>query len=722
MDANDNITSARQMKDNTHFALSAFEEIQKEKDNARRKSAAAKRDKLIMMVFLFAIAATGIALIFPTVGKFRYDYEYDKPWQYEDLTAPINFSINKSENEINNEYKILIVDEFTPYYSTNDSIGRKMLASLYSRLSESDDLKDVCRYAYSKLEESYNVGVISADEKLNVSKLGVTKIKIKRSNDGNSAYEESDISNFKTTKEVYELIINEAPSSISKDLLRELNLNEFITDNMVYEEVASEHLLKEIRKQISTTKGIVQEGQKIVSKGELVSMKQIEILDSLKDAYESQTGKSTSNNVLLGQICCIVCVLTAFFLYMILFRERFISFNNVFFMLGLIVSICALTSFALRMSRDIEAVSVYLVPYALIPIIISSFFDTRTALFTHLTAVLLCSLIVPNEFEFLLLQTIIGMICISTLKHLYQRSQLIKTASIMVLVYIFTYVGLTFIRNGSWDKQDTVVMFSFIINGGLLLFAYPFIYIIEKIFGFISDVTLIELTNTNTPLLRQLSESAPGTFNHSMQVANLASDAAVAVNANQMLARAGAMYHDIGKMANPIFFTENQHGFNPHSFLSEKESVGYILRHVTDGLSISRKNGLPKQIQEFIETHHGQNVVRSFYNQYCNKHPEENVNEKDFAYPGKLPNSKETVIVMICDSVEAASRSLSNHTNESISNLVDNIVKGHLQSGAFNDAPITLKEIETVKNTLKEDLMNVYHTRVKYPELIKKKE
>lgn len=720
--SDNDITSAKQLKESAKKALEEVNsyqtEVQKKKDATLR----IKREKFAMMGFLFICAAAIIIYILPSAAKFKYEYELDKPWIYENLTASTDFSIYKSDAEIEKEYKALIAQQFKPYFSIDDSASSRMLNDMIEKYSVMPDKEKCLRYATEKLKEIYFIGVISADQMLEMKKSGVYIIKVRSAgNEEPDVFNDVNIDYIYTTKKAYEEVIESAPESINKSVLRSMNLNEYICENMTYEENISNQYLNEIKKQVSTTKGIVQEGQKIISKGDLVTEKQMEILNSLKKEIESKSEEKNMNMIFLGQVMCVFCILIAFYFYMSFFRERFIMFKNVFFMLGLIVTMVALTSAIIKIGKEVDTITVYLVPYALVPITISSFFDTRTALFTHLTTILMCSLIVPHSYEFLLMQTLIGMICISTLKYLYQRSQLVKSAGIIVLVYAATYLGMHFISNGNWEKSDTIAMSSFLINGGLLLFAYPLIFIMEKLFSFISDVTLVELSNTNNPLLKELSEAAPGTFNHSLQVANLASDAAMAINANPMLVRAGAMYHDIGKILNPIFFTENQHGFDPHKYLSEKESVKYILNHVSDGASLARKRGLPQQIIKFIEMHHGQNVVRSFYNTYCNKHPEEVVDEKEFSYPGKRPDSKETVIVMICDSVEAASRSLGSYTNESISNLVDKIVKTQVETGAFSEAPITFREIETVKNVLKEKLKNIYHTRVHYPELIQRK-
>lgn len=718
------ISSAREMKANTRKAIEEAVSRQQEKQHMKDVEYKVRRNKWFMMGVLFIIAAGIIVYIFPSKGKFKYSYELKKPWMYETLTSPMPFGIEKSNEELDKEYAAIIAQQFIPYYTNNDSIRVQILKEIDDKCNNMGASKQVRNYLKDNLSYIYRIGIISADELLDIKKRGITQIRIRHiGEEGTEAvYEAVDIDLLYTTKKAYEAVISNAPEYVEKDKLRAMNINELFCNDLSYDRAISESELNDIKGQISTITSYVQEGQLIISHGDIVTEKELQTLNSLKHAYEINDDQNASKNIFAGQILCVLGILVALYLYMVLFRERFISFKNVCFILSMIIGLCALTSLVVRLGRDNSVITPYIIPYAMLPITISTFFDTRTALFTHLTTVLLCSIICSHEFDFLLLQIIIGMISISTLKHLFQRAQLIKSACIIVCVYTITYIGLTLLENGDWKKEeDTVAISSFLINGGLLTLAYPFIYIMEKMFNFTSDVTLVELANTNNPLLRNLSENAPGTFNHALQVANLSSDAATSIGANPMLARAGALYHDIGKLTNPIFFTENQHGFNPHQFIDEKESVTYILKHVTDGLSIARKNNLPKSIQEFIETHHGQNVVRSFYNAYSNKHPNEEVNEKDFSYPGKLPTSKETVIVMICDSVEAASRSLKEYTSTAISNLVDSIVNTQLHNGAFREAPITLKEIEIVKSILKEKLMNIYHTRVQYPELLRKK-
>lgn len=384
-------------------------------------------------------------------------------------------------------------------------------------------------------------------------------------------------------------------------------------------------------------------------------------------------------------------------------------------MLGMIVVLCFFTSIVIK-----HNFSPYIIPYAILPIIITTFFDTRTALFSHITTVLLCSFIVPSEFDFLFLQITIGMISICTLKNLFQRSQLVKSAGVIVLVYCVLYLGDTLVHERTLSQIQWWSFLFFLVNGALLLFAYPLIYIIEKIFGYVSDVTLVELANTNNPLLRKFSEVAPGSFQHSMQVSNLAAEAALAIEANPMLARTGALYHDIGKITNPAFFTENQSSFNPHAELNnEEKSAQIIIQHVEDGVNIAKKYGLPSLLQDFIRSHHGLNTTKYFYYAAKNKYPDKEIDQTKFMYPGPLPYTKEMAIVMMCDSVEAASRSLPEYTDKSINDLVEKIVNEQMIEGTFKNTPITFKNVETVKAVLKEKLKNIYHTRISYPELKK---
>lgn len=699
--------------------LKAYEEKIREKEKQEKDL----RKKWITYYLFFFVVAALIVYIFPSGNKFRFSYELGKPWIYESLTAPGSFPIMKSADEINNDYNLLLKQYYTPYFSpdqpTKDKIyerfekGTKKATNTYGN--------DYTLYISKSLKKVCNNGILSNNDMDEVEKLGIEKIKMRVSNSQNEEdyFVDVDVKTLFTEKSAYEYIIKNAPEGLDKKIVGEYNINEYIRPTLKFEKDLSAKQKEDIRNLISSTKGLVQDGQKIIDRGEIVSTDSYRILNSLKHETEIGNMGSTSKTAGLGQGICVLCILTALYLYFVLFRDFYINRHRILFVLGMIIGMCALTAYVTKMSYEIRDLSVYIIPYAMVPITISTFFDTRTALFTHLTTVLVCSMIAPHEFEFLLLQILIGMICISTLKKFYQRSQLFKTVSIIAGVYIATYLGLSLTHTVGWNDNDTMTMISFVINAGLLLFSYPLIFIFEKMFNFTSDITLVELTNSNNPLLRQFSEVAPGSFQHSLQVSNLASDAADHIECNALLARAGALYHDIGKMANAIYFTENQNGFNPHNKLSAIESVKIITSHVSDGMIIAKRNGLPKQLQNFIESHHGKNPVRYFYNTYCNEHPDEEVNIEDFSYKGKLPSTKEEAVVMICDAVEAASRSLDSYTDEKINALVENLVGVQLKDGAFADAPITLKEIEMVKTVLKEKLKNLYHTRIRYPELKK---
>lgn len=712
-----------EQKENIIFSASSGIEAYEEKQRIKEQEEKSKHKKWVSLYLLYILVAAVIVYIFPSGSKFNYSYEMGKPWIYEALTAPGNFPILKSADEMSKDYNMLLKQYYTPYFHTDESVEKEMLKK-FDKDSEkltANYGEEYTLYIRKQLKKIYSDGIIDNDNKDNIDKLGISKIKLRQKgeNGGEDFYADSELKSRHTIKEAYEQILSNAPHGYSKKTLSAYNINNYLKPTLVFEETISQEQKDYIRSQMSDTKGMVQDGQKIVDRGDIVSADTYMILNSLKHEIEIGNMGSTSKTAFCGQAICVLCILTALFLYFVLFRDFYINRQRMLFVLGMITGLCALTAYVTQLSYEVRDLSVYIIPYAMVPITISTFFDTRTALFTHLTTVLICSLIAPHEFEFLLLQILIGMICISTLKKFYQRSQLFKTVGIIGSIYILTYSGLVLTHTTGWVKSDTMVFVSFVINAILLLFSYPLIFIFEKLFNFTSDITLVELTNSNNPLLRQFSEVAPGSFQHSLQVSNLASDAADHINCNALLARAGALYHDIGKMANPIYFTENQNGFNPHAKLSPMDSVRIITNHVSDGLVIARRNSLPKQLQDFIESHHGKNPVRYFYNTYCNEHPDEQVNIADFSYKGKLPSTKEEAIVMICDSVEAASRSLDSYTSEKINDLVEKLVATQLKDGAFADAPITLKEIETIKTVLKEKLKNLYHTRIRYPELKK---
>ncbi len=666
--------------------------------------------KFLVIVTAFIVAGVVIFESFPNINKFQYAYEKGSPWKYEEITAPFAFEIRKSKDDIEREEKELL-EKFAPVYNYDATALQKSKKLLREKFGQTDDATaPYFKYIESQLNVIYKKGIISASEMDSYVEEGTTTIRLVN----DKVSKETSISNFFTTKTAYEKVINEAPTTINRNTLRDYNISNYITENVKYDADISESMRKELLHTISLTKGQIQSGEKIIDRGDIITDEKFDILNSYKQEIEANNQFKNTHQVACGQAVVIVFALFVFFLYFYLFRQNLLERKrDTAFMLSFVTIFCILTSWAVR-----HDVTPYVIPYALIPIVVSSFFDTRTALFTHLTTVLLCSFVVPHEFEFLFLQALVGMISICTLKTIYQRSHLIRSVAIIFLSYIVLFYGFSLIHVRSMEQMSLEPIQYFFINGVLLLFASPLMYIIEKVFGYTSDATLVELANTNNELFRKFSELAQASFNHCMQVSNLAEAAAKAVEANPMLVRTGALYHDIGKMNNPTFFTENQNGVNPHEELNDEEkSAQIIIRHVTDGVEIAKKYGLPEKIQDFIKTHHGRGRTTYFYNTFKNKYPDKEVDEALFTYPGPNPFTKEQTILMMCDAVEAASRSLSSYTDKNINDLVEKIINTQLNEGLYNDSPITMEQIQRIKGVLKEKLKSLYHTRIVYPEL-----
>ena len=521
-----------------------------------------------------------------------------------------------------------------------------------------------------------------------------------------------------TVKEAYEYLLNADTTHYKKKILQQCNLNDYITPNLVYDEEKSEAAQKDLLSNISWANGFVLNGQKIIDRGEIVDEQTYNILESLRKEWEKRSDSVQEKRLTLaGQILYVGIFLFCFMAYLELFRADYYERKGTLTLLfALIVFFPVLSSIMVEQNLS----SIYVVPFAMIPIISSAvFLDSRTAFMAHVTIILLCSITLRFPHEFILLQVVAGMVAIYSLRELSQRSQLLRTALVVFISYALLYFAFELIHEDDLTKLNTRMYIYFMINGILLLFAYPLLFLLEKIFGFTSDVTLVELSNINNSLLREMSEVAPGTFQHSLQMANLAAAAANKIGGKSQLVRTGALYHDIGKMVNPAFFTENQSGVNPHKSLSYEQSAQVIISHITDGLKLAEKHNLPKVIKDFISTHHGRGLTKYFYISYKNEHPDEEVDQEKFRYPGPNPFTKEQAVLMMADSVEAASRSLPEYTEESISTLVDKIIDTQVSEGYFKECPITFKDIATVKALFKEKLKTMYHTRISYPELRK---
>ena len=572
---------------------------------------------------------------------------------------------------------------------------------------------DYVRYIERTLKALYEDGIIAGNDLKRMEEDSIIAIRLVDKNVATSRF----IDQLYTVKEAYEYLLNADTAHYKKKILQQCNLNDYITPNLVYDEEKSEAAQKDLLSNISWANGFVLNGQKIIDRGEIVDEQTYNILESLRKEWEKRSDSVQEKRLTLaGQILYVGIFLFCFMAYLELFRADYYERKGTLTLLfALIVFFPVLSSIMVEQNLS----SIYVVPFAMIPIIVRVFLDSRTAFMAHVTIILLCSITLRFPHEFILLQVVAGMVAIYSLRELSQRSQLLRTALVVFISYALLYFAFELIHEDDLTKLNTRMYIYFMINGILLLFAYPLLFLLEKIFGFTSDVTLVELSNINNSLLREMSEVAPGTFQHSLQMANLAAAAANKIGGKSQLVRTGALYHDIGKMVNPAFFTENQSGVNPHKSLSYEQSAQVIISHITDGLKLAEKHNLPKVIKDFISTHHGRGLTKYFYISYKNEHPDEEVDQEKFRYPGPNPFTKEQAVLMMADSVEAASRSLPEYTEESISTLVDKIIDTQVSEGYFKECPITFKDIATVKALFKEKLKTMYHTRISYPELRK---
>ncbi|MDR2773759.1 MAG: HDIG domain-containing protein [Tannerella sp.] len=671
---------------------------------------------VILSAFYIFMTAFVIAFFFPREGKFRYQFNEGKPWRYGLLTAPSDFPIYKEASETE-AVKDSIRRKFEPYFRFNPDGEHIKLENWRNRMPVLRDKGipyNILMYIDGSLRETYRKGIISGSDIELMNKENRTRITTLT----NSVANVRQLTDFHSVKSAYEEIINNAPDDIDRDILKGCDINEYLTENVFYDTETSNKILEDMIQNIPLSSGMVQAGERIVDRGEVIDSHTYSVLRSLKIVHETKSGGAQRQNIILiGQFILIFGIMACFGLYMATFNPRvFFKRKNLIFILLCIIVPCLLSEICIKYSL----INIYIIPFAIIPIVIRTFFDSHTALFTHLITIAICSLTALFPYEFLLLQIFTGIVVIFSLKELSQRSQLIKCSLFVFLSYMIFYLSLVIYQEGDFSKINWEMTLYFSINFILLMFSYILIYVLEKIFGYLSPITLVELSNLNNPLLKKLSETAPGTFQHTLQVSILASKAGERVGADTQLIRTGTLYHDTGKMNNPAFFTENQNGFNPHEKLSFEQSAQIIISHVTDGIKIAEKAGLPKAIIDFISTHHGRGKTKFFYNSFRNNFPDKPVNEATFTYPGPNPFTKETAILMMADSTEAASRSLKDYTDESIRNLVNKIIDSQIADGLMKNAPLTFKDIEAIKSVFVERLKTMYHTRVSYPELKEK--
>ena len=656
-----------------------------------------------------------VVYFMPRGGKFNYQFDINKPWKYGQLIAAFDFPIYKSDAVVKHEQDSLLA-RFQPYFqldpSVKDSAILRLRQNYKARLYKVLPSENYLNYLVNKLSALYDTGILSTEDLDRLredSTLSVLVVKEKLANSRN-------MSELHSVKNAYAYLLNADTAYLPAYMLSQCSLNDYLLPNLVYDKARTEAARQELLDNFPWAKGLVVSGQKIIDRGEIVTPETYAILLSLqKESIKRSETVGQKRLTLVGQILFVCIFMLCFMLYLDLFRKDYYGRKGCLALLfTLITFYCVITAF--MVSHGLF--NVYIIPYAMLPAFVRVFLDSRTAFIAHITTILICSVCLRYPHEFILLQSVAGLVAIYSLRELSQRSQLFKTALLVFLSYAATYFAFELILENDASKLNLSMFTYFFINGIFLLFTYPLMFLVEKTFGFTSNVTLVELSNINTPLLRRMSETVPGTFQHSMQVANLAAAAANSIEANSQLVRTGALYHDIGKMEHPVFFTENQQGgINPHKRLTYEQSAQVVISHVTDGVKLAEKNNLPKVIKDFITTHHGKGKTKYFYISWKNEHPGEEPDDALFTYPGPNPFTKEQAILMMADSVEAASRSLPEYTEESISNLVEKIIDSQLNDGFFKNCPITFKDIATVKAVFKEKLKTMYHTRISYPEL-----
>lgn len=642
--------------------------------------------------------------------------EIGKPWKYGDLTAPFDFPVYKSELKVKQE-RDSIYRLFEPYFSIDLSVEnsqvRKFLEQYDNGMPNLPD--DYISIIANRLHRLYQQGIISAPDYSQLAdKDTVRTIRIVNGKRATSIA----LKAFYSTKSAYEHLINDPMMAPHRVALQRCNLNNFIVPNIIYDKEKSETELEELRRSVPLANGVVQKGQKIIDRGAIVDEAKYLAIESFRKEFERRGRDETQLKLtLFGETIYVSLIVIFFTLYLSLFRkDYFEKLRSIAMPYTLIIIFTLLTALMVRNTFA----HVFMLPYAMLAIFIRIFMDSRTAFITHLVMVLLCASMLQHTFDFVIVEATAGMVAIFSLRELQYRSQLFKTALLVTISSMLMHFAYDLMTVSDIERIDMSNYNYLVINGILLLFAYPLLYLLEKTFGFVTDITLIELNNTNNPLLQRMSELTPGTFQHSIQVGNLAAEIAKKIGAKSQLVRTGAMYHDIGKMTNPVYFTENQSSINPHDGMSQIDSARIIISHVTEGLKLAEKFNLPTVIREFISTHHGQGKTKYFYVNYKNEHPDDPVDDLLFTYPGPNPFTREQAILMMADSVEAASRSLPDYTEQNIRDLVNRIIDGLLADGFFRDCPITFRDISYAKTVLIEKLKTIYHARVSYPELKQK--
>ena len=646
--------------------------------------------------------------------QFRYDV--GKPWMYGSLIAKFDFPIYKTDEAIKAEQDSLLI-QLEPYYNYKENVEKEQIAKFYEKYKDGIPglSKDYVTTIIDRLHRLYQAGIMNQSDYSKNFKDSTSFVRVVNGKTATSV----PINCIYSTMAAYEQLFMDEKLGAQRQILQKCNLNEYLTPNLTYDKERSETERADVISSVAIASGMVLTGQKIIDRGEIVDEHTFRVLSSFeREMVRRSANSSEVSSTIAGQTLFVGIIMILFTLYIALFRKDYFEKPRSLMMLYALITIFPILV-SLMMEHNV--LSVYVLPFAIVPIFIRVFMDSRTAFISHVVMTLICAAAVKYQYEFIIIQLVAGLVAIYSLRELSQRAQLFKTAILVTLASCAVYFALQLMQDNSILTMDHSMYKHFIANGVMLLFAYPLMLVVEKMFGFISNVTLIELSNTSKDLLRKMSEVAPGTFQHSIMVGNLAAAISDKIDAKTQLVRTGALYHDIGKIQNPAFFTENQAGVNPLNKMDRKAAAQIIINHVTEGLKLAEKYNLPTEIKDFIMTHHGLGKTKYFYISYKNEHPKEQIDESVFSYAGPNPFTREQAILMMADTVEAASRSLTEYTEENISNLVNTLIDGQVSDGFYTDCPITFHDINVAKQVLTERLKVIYHTRISYPELKKSK-
>ena len=667
---------------------------------------------MLTRAVLVAISVTLIVWCLPRTSGPQFRYDIGKPWMYSSLIANFDFAIHKSEETLKEEQDS-VLKSFEPYYKYDESVEKTQINRFRTDFKNgipglSDDYVNIVA---DRLHRLYQAGIFSASDFVKYANDTAASVRVI----SGKAVSSLQVQCAYSTVSAYEQIFLDEKLSSEQQIIRQCNLNEYLRPNLIYDQSRTETEKADLLSSIPQACGMVLSGQKIVDRGEIVDERTyLELSSFEREMVRRSASSSTISSTIAGQILYVAIIVVLFTFYLGLFRKDYFEKPRSVTMLYVLITIFPIAVSAM-MKHNIF--SVYILPISMVPIFIRVFLDSRTAFVAHVAMVLICAAAVKYQYEFIIIEIVAGMTAIYSLRELSSRSQLFQTAFYITIGSIAIYFALQLMQDNSIQQMDHDMYKYFIANGVMLLFVYPLMLIVEKAFGFVSNVTLIELSNTSKDLLRRLSEVAPGTFQHSIMVGNLAAEIANKIGAKSQLVRTGALYHDIGKMYNPAFFTENQAGVNPLEKIKRTEAAQIVISHVSEGLKLAEKYNLPSVIKDFISTHHGLGRTKYFLISYKNEHPDEDVDETLFSYPGPNPFTREQAILMMADTIEAASRSLNEYTEQSISELVNRLIDAQVDDGFFNECPITFHDINVAKHVLIERLKNIYHTRIAYPEL-----